>query len=82
MADFDLAGHGSGGAIAVEYALRHRQQLHSLILIDSVPIEGAFTPLQGLQLLSQMREDRTLLRQALSALMPVRASSHNDRIGI
>jgi branched-chain amino acid transport system permease protein len=70
LADFDLAGHGSGGAIAVEYALRHRQRLHSLILIDSVPIEGAFTPLQGLQLLSQMREDRTLLRQALSALMP------------
>jgi len=70
LADFDLSGHGSGGAIAIEYALRHSQRLHSLILIDSVPIEGAFTPLQGLQLLSQMREDRSLLRQALSALMP------------
>ena len=70
LSDFDLAGHGSGGAIAVEYALRHRQRLHSLILVDSVPIEGAFTPLQGLQLLSQMRHDRSLLRQALSALMP------------
>jgi len=70
LSDFDLAGHGSGGAIAIEYALRHGQQLHSLILVDSVPIEGAFTPLQGLQLLSQMRADRSLLSQALSALLP------------
>ncbi len=70
LSDFDLAGHGSGGAIAIEYALRHRQRLHSLILVDSVPIEGALTPLQGLQLLSQMRDDHSLLRQALSALMP------------
>ncbi len=70
LTDFDLVGHGSGGAIAIEFALRHPQKLHSLILVDSVPIEGAFTPLQGLQLLSQMREDRPLLRRALYALMP------------
>ena len=70
LSDFDLVGHGSGGAIAIEYALRYSQRLHSLILVDSVPIEGAFTPLQGLQILSQMREDRTLLRKALSALFP------------
>ena len=70
LTDFDLVGHGSGGAIAVEFALRHPQKLHSLILVDSVPIEGVFTPLQGLQLLSQMREDRSLLRRALSSLMP------------
>ena len=70
LSEFDLIGHGSGGAIAIEYALRHRERLHSLILVDSVPIEGAFTPLQGLQLLEQMRTDRSLLRQALQALMP------------
>ena len=33
-------------------------------------MKGAFTPLQGLQLLEQMRTDRSLLRQALQALMP------------
>ena len=70
LSEFDLIGHGSGGAIAIEYALRHRERLHSLILVDSVPIEGAFTPLQGLQLLEQMRTDRSLLRRALQALMP------------
>ena len=68
LSDFDLVGHGSGGAIAIEYALRYSQRLRSLILVDSVPIEGAFTPLQGLQLLSQMREDRSMLEQALSTL--------------
>ncbi len=70
LSDFDLVGHGSGGAIAIEFALSHPQALRSLILVDSAPIEGAFTPLQGLQLLSQMREDRSLLRQAISALLP------------
>ncbi|MXX25293.1 MAG: alpha/beta hydrolase [Caldilineaceae bacterium SB0668_bin_21] len=70
LSDFDLVGHGSGGAIAIEFALGHPQALRSLILVDSAPIEGAFTPLQGLQLLSQMREDRSLLRQGLSALLP------------
>lgn len=70
LSDFDLVGHGSGGAIAIEYALRYSQRLRSLILVDSVPIEGAFTPLQGLQLLSQMRDDRSMLRQALSTLFP------------
>ena len=71
LSDFDLVGHGSGGAIAIEYALRYSQRLRSLILVDSVPIEGAFTPLQGLQLLSQMREDRSMLEQALSTLFPL-----------
>ena len=70
LLDFDLAGHGSGGAIAIEYALRYGQRLRSLILVDSVPIEGAFTPLQGLQLLSQMRDDRTMLQRALYTLFP------------
>ena len=57
LTEFDLIGHGSGGAIAIEFALRHREKVHSLILVDSVPIEGAFTPLEGLQLLAQMREE-------------------------
>ena len=70
LTEFDLVGHGSGGAIAIEFALRHRKRVHSLILVDSVPIEGAFTPLEGLQVLAQMREDRALLRRALASLMP------------
>ncbi|MBX3052205.1 MAG: alpha/beta hydrolase [Caldilineaceae bacterium] len=70
LEDFDLVGHSSGGAIAIEYALAHPARLHSLILVDSAPIEGVFTPLEGYQLLEQMRTDRGLLGQALASLMP------------
>ncbi|HRJ42100.1 MAG: alpha/beta hydrolase [Caldilineaceae bacterium] len=70
LEDFDLVGHSSGGAIAVEYVLTHPGHARSLILVDSAPIEGVFTPLEGYQLLEQMRTDRALLRQALASLMP------------
>lgn len=67
---FDLVGHSSGGAIAIEYALNQGQRLHSLILICTAPVEGVFTPLEGLRLMEQMRTDRDLLGRALAALMP------------
>ena len=67
---FDLVGHSSGGAIAIEYVLSHPARARSLILVDSAPIEGVFTPLESYQLLEQMREDRSLLAQALISLMP------------
>jgi pimeloyl-ACP methyl ester carboxylesterase len=70
LTDFDLVGHSSGGPIAIEYVLTHPGRARSLILLDSAPIEGVFTPLEGYQLLEQMREDRELLRQALASLMP------------
>jgi branched-chain amino acid transport system permease protein len=68
--DFNLVGHASGAAIAVEYALAHSEKLRSLILVDPAPVEGVFTPLEGLRLLDQMRTDRDLLSRALASLMP------------
>jgi pimeloyl-ACP methyl ester carboxylesterase len=70
LEDFDLVGHSSGGAIAIEYALQHGERLHSLILVDTAPVEGIFTPLEGLRLMEQMRTDRDLLVRALTTLMP------------
>ncbi|RIK35620.1 MAG: hypothetical protein DCC55_29775 [Chloroflexi bacterium] len=67
---FDLAAHSSGGALAVELALKRPELVHSLILVDSVPVEGVFTPLDTLLLLEQMRQDQDLLRRALRLLMP------------
>lgn len=67
---FDLVGHSSGGAIAMELAFNHPGALNSLILVDSAPVEGIFTPLDTLVLLEQMRSDPDLLRQALAVLMP------------
>ncbi len=70
LADFDLVGHSTGGAIATEFALQHMHSLHSLTLLDSVPIEGVYSPVETLQVLSQMREDHDLLTEALQSLMP------------
>lgn len=72
--NFDLVGHSSGGAVAIEYALNRPAALHTLVLVNSVPVEGVFTPLEAFVALEQMRGDRALLRRALAALMPARAT--------
>lgn len=68
--DFDLVGHSTSGAIAAEYALRHGETLHSLTLVDSVPLEGVYSPVETLRVLAQMQNDRSLLAEALALLMP------------
>lgn len=67
---FDLVGHSSGGAIAIEYALTYTEKARTLTLVDTAPIEGVFTPLETYVLLEKMRSDRELLAQALQSLMP------------
>lgn len=68
--DFHLVAHSSSGAIAVEYALYNRPQLATLTLVDTVPVEGVFTPIDGYMLLEQMKADRALLAAALALLLP------------
>ena len=68
--DFHLVAHSSSGAIAVEYALNHPGHLSTLMLVDTVPVEGVFTPIDGYMILEQMRSDRALLAQAMALLMP------------
>jgi branched-chain amino acid transport system permease protein len=68
--EVDLVAHASSGAIAVEVALRHPARVRTLTLVDTVPVEGVFTPLEVLRLLDAMQSDRDLLAQALATLMP------------
>jgi len=68
--DFDLVGHASGAAIAIEFTLNHPHRVNTLALVDPAPIEGIFTPLEVIMLLDQLKTDETLLRQALASLMP------------
>ncbi len=65
-----LMAHSSSGAIAIEFALSQPHRLDTLALVDTVPVEGVFTPLDGYRLLEQMRSDRDLLSAALRSLMP------------
>ncbi len=67
---FDLVGHASGAAIAVEFTLNHPNLATTLALVDPAPIEGIYTPLEAIMLLEQFKTDETLLRQALVTLMP------------
>jgi branched-chain amino acid transport system permease protein len=67
---FDLVGHASGGAVAVEFTLEHPNVVNTLALIDPVPIEGVFTPLEAILVLEQLKNNEVLLRQALASLMP------------
>lgn len=68
--DFDLVGHASGAAIALEFTLKHGSVVNTLTLVDPAPIEGVFTPLEAMMVLEQLRTDEALLRQALASLMP------------
>ena len=70
LRDFDLVAHSSGGAIAIEFLLNHPDLAQSLILVDSVPVEGVFTPVETLMLLEEMKDDDTLLRRSIQLLMP------------
>ena len=80
LSNIDLVGHATGGAVAVEYALHHLENLHSLTLVDSVPLEGARSPVETLALLAQMRDDRALLSRAIRSLMPSLAQNDDDAI--
>lgn len=68
--DFHLLAHSSGGAIAMEFVLRFPHAAATLTLVDTVPAEGIFTPVDTYLLLEQMKTDRALLHNALSLLMP------------
>lgn len=79
LTQIDLVAHSSGGAVAVELALDHPELISTLTLVDSVPVEGVFTPVDTLMLLEQMKSDETLLRQSLALLMPTLNSAEADR---
>jgi branched-chain amino acid transport system permease protein len=78
--EFDLVAHSSGGAIAIEYVLSNPERVRTLALVDSVPIEGVFTPPETYALLEEMQSERDLLAQALRALMPTLDFSGGDPV--
>lgn len=69
LSQIDLVGHSSGAAVAMEFALTHQERLSTLTLVDPVPAEGVFTPVDTFALLDEMRTDRDLHAAAVGALM-------------
>ena len=69
LQQIDLVAHSSGAAVAMEFALEHQELLSTLVLVDPVPAEGVFTPVDTFALLDEMRGNRALHATALSALM-------------
>lgn len=70
LRNIDIVAHSSGAATAVEYALKHPDQLATLTLVSPAPIEGISTPADGIMALEQMRTDWELLSEGLAAMMP------------
>lgn len=80
--DFDLVGHAAGGAIAVEFALQNPGLLNSLTLVSPAPIDGIFTPIDGIMALAEMQQNETLLRKALSLLLTTVNLTENEHLGL
>ncbi|MEM7128810.1 MAG: alpha/beta hydrolase [Chloroflexota bacterium] len=70
LSEFDLVAHSGAGAIGIEYALSHTHRISSLVLVNSVPIEGVYSPLDTILLLEQLKVDQVLLAKSLALLMP------------
>lgn len=66
---FDLVGHAAGGAIALEVALQQQALLNTLTLVAPAPVEGIFTPIDGIMALAEMQQNEALLRQGLTLLL-------------
>lgn len=71
--DVHLVGHSLGAAVALSYAATTAGRLRSLTLVSTPSPQGTSTPPEGYTLLEQMRNDRSLLLQALASIMPAHA---------
>lgn len=65
-----LAGHSLGGAVAMYAAVHRPSTIGGLLLIDSSSIKGLVTPEKHYPVIERYKGDYTILKQALSAIMP------------
>jgi len=77
--EFDLVGHAAGGAIAVEFALQNPNLLSTLTLIAPAPIDGIFTPIDGIMALAEMQQNEALLHKALALLLTTFDLAENEQ---
>lgn len=65
-----VVGHSLGGAVAVSLAVRYPDMVQRMVLVDSPALDGLHTPEAYYPIIEGYKTDRSLLRQALQAVMP------------
>lgn len=65
-----IVGHSLGGAVAQSLSYRYPEKSEKMILIDSAPIDGLKTPEEYYPILEMYKGNKTLLKKALSGIMP------------
>lgn len=65
-----MLGHSLGGAVVMELARQHPEQVSGLILVGSCPLGGLVTPEENYPVLEMMRGNPALLDMSLGALFP------------
>lgn len=75
-----LLGHSLGGAVVLEYASRHAEQVAGLILAASAPLGGLVTPEENYPVLELMRGNAQLLETSLGALFPSGKPANFDQL--
>jgi branched-chain amino acid transport system permease protein len=68
-----LVGHSLGGAVAISLAARFPRLIRALVLVDSAAPSGLVTPRDRHPVIEMMRTNRTVLAQALRAVVPTLA---------
>ncbi len=65
-----VVGHSLGGAVAMSLSYNNPQMVEKLILVDSALVDGLKTPSENYTSLSLLKNNRSLLKNALTAIMP------------
>lgn len=65
-----VLGHSLGGAVAMELLASHPALVERLILVDSSPVDGLFTPKEHYPAIEAYKADKTILSQALKTVVP------------
>jgi len=63
-------GHSLGGSVCLSLAARHAESIGGLVLVDSSSPRGLSTPEASYPAIEAMRTNRSILEQALKAVVP------------
>ncbi|MFP4209624.1 MAG: alpha/beta fold hydrolase [Alkalispirochaeta sp.] len=65
-----VVGHSLGGAVAIALAVDYPVLVDRLLLVDSAPVEGLFTPEEYYPVIERYKDDPELLKNALRSVTP------------